>query len=62
MPLDIMAGVAITKIFDWIWKNFGENIVNSSTISLWERFEVHQAAKKYAAKRFTRLPKNMRLT
>ncbi|MFX0197645.1 MAG: NACHT domain-containing protein [Candidatus Hodarchaeota archaeon] len=51
MPGEIIAGLAIAKTFEWVWKNFGKDIIKSSAKHLkapWERFEIRQAAKRYA--------------
>jgi len=53
MPGEILAGIAIAKVFGWIWDQFGKDIVTSSAETLktpWNKFNLKRAAEQYTEK------------
>ena len=54
MSINVIAGAAIAKTFEWIWKNLGKDIVKLSTKTsieqienLWQKFTFNRAAQNY---------------
>lgn len=54
MSINVIAGAAIAKTFEWVWKSFGKDIAKLSTKAsieqieqLWQKFTFNRAAQDY---------------